>query len=149
MSEPDTVGQYGINVAVQLTAGSQLCDVKLALRFCLRRFPFFFVSFVGPPPPFAESFLRLPYSLLYQGNQGYFANSKHWFRTSFLQDEACLKVRLGVWATSVRTNYLTVAAMKGQCPVLTSLRVPGEIKRSRDLRGGRWSWTLNYAQKRS
>ena len=26
---------------------------------------------------------------------------------------------------------------------------PGEIKRSRDLRGGRWSWTLNYAQKRS
>ena len=25
--------------------------------------------------------------------------------------------------------------------------VPGEIKRSRDLRGGRWSWTtLNYAQ---
>ena len=28
-------------------------------------------------------------------------------------------------------------------------RVPGEIKRSRDLRGGRWSWTLNYAQKRS
>ena len=28
-------------------------------------------------------------------------------------------------------------------------RVPGEIKRSRDLRGGRWSWTLNYALKRS
>ena len=28
-------------------------------------------------------------------------------------------------------------------------RVPGEIKRSRDLRGGTWSWTLNYAQKRS
>ena len=28
-------------------------------------------------------------------------------------------------------------------------RVPGEIKRSRDLRGGRWSWTLNFAQKRS
>ena len=28
-------------------------------------------------------------------------------------------------------------------------RVPGEIKRSRDLRGGRWSWTLNLAQKRS
>ena len=24
-------------------------------------------------------------------------------------------------------------------------RVPGEIKRSRDLRGGRWSWTLNLA----
>ena len=31
----------------------------------------------------------------------------------------------------------------------THYRVPGEIKRSRDLRGGRWSWTLNYAQKRS
>ena len=29
------------------------------------------------------------------------------------------------------------------------LRVPGEIKRSRDLRGGRWSWTLTFAQKRS
>ena len=27
--------------------------------------------------------------------------------------------------------------------------VPGEIKRSRDLRGGRWSWTLKFAQKRS
>ena len=27
--------------------------------------------------------------------------------------------------------------------------VPGEIKRSRDLREGRWSWTLNFAQKRS
>ena len=29
------------------------------------------------------------------------------------------------------------------------VRVPGEIKRSRDLRGGRWSWTLTFAQKRS
>ncbi len=28
-------------------------------------------------------------------------------------------------------------------------RVPGKIKRSRDLRGGRWSWTLTFAQKRS
>ena len=28
-------------------------------------------------------------------------------------------------------------------------RVPGEIKRSRDLRWGRWSWTLTFAQKRS
>ena len=26
---------------------------------------------------------------------------------------------------------------------------PGELKRSRDLRGGRWSWTLKFAQKRS
>ena len=31
---------------------------------------------------------------------------------------------------------------------LTGVRVPGEIKRSRDLRG-RWSWTLKLAQKRS
>ena len=31
----------------------------------------------------------------------------------------------------------------------SSARVPGEIKRSRDLRGGRWSWTLTFAQKRS
>ena len=29
------------------------------------------------------------------------------------------------------------------------VRVPGEIKRSRDLRGGRWSWTLTFAQKLS
>ena len=28
-------------------------------------------------------------------------------------------------------------------------RVPGEIERSRDLGGGRWSWTLKLAQKRS
>ena len=27
--------------------------------------------------------------------------------------------------------------------------MPGEIKRSRDLRGGSWSWTLKFAQKRS
>ena len=32
---------------------------------------------------------------------------------------------------------------------LYKFRVPGEIKRSRDLRGGRWSWTLTFAQKRS
>ena len=30
-----------------------------------------------------------------------------------------------------------------------SYKVPGEIKRSRDLRGGRWSWTFKLAQKRS
>ena len=29
------------------------------------------------------------------------------------------------------------------------IRVPGEIKKSRDRRGGRWSWTLNFAQKRT
>ena len=28
-------------------------------------------------------------------------------------------------------------------------RVPGEIKRSSDRRGGRWSWTLKFALKRS
>ena len=28
-------------------------------------------------------------------------------------------------------------------------KVPGEIKRSRDLREGRWSWTFKFAQKRS
>ena len=32
---------------------------------------------------------------------------------------------------------------------IVTTRVPGEIKRSRDLRGGRWSWTLTFAQKRS
>ena len=29
------------------------------------------------------------------------------------------------------------------------IKVPGEIRRSRDLRGGRWSWTFKLAQKRS
>ena len=43
----------------------------------------------------------------------------------------------------------------GHQPVLmgfllaTAHRVPGEIKRSRDLGRGRWSWTLSLAQKRS
>ena len=32
---------------------------------------------------------------------------------------------------------------------IIGFRVPGEIKRSRGLRGGRWSWTLKFAQKRS
>ena len=31
----------------------------------------------------------------------------------------------------------------------SSYKVPGEIKRSRDHRGGRWSWTFKFAQKRS
>ena len=35
------------------------------------------------------------------------------------------------------------------CRYTVTTRVPGEIKRSRDLRGRRWSWTLNLAQKRS
>ena len=39
--------------------------------------------------------------------------------------------------------------VKRSWPGTRTLRVPGEIKRSRDLRGGRWSWTLNFAQKRS
>ena len=33
--------------------------------------------------------------------------------------------------------------------IIIIVRAPGEIKRSRDLRGGRWSWTLTFAQKRS
>ena len=33
--------------------------------------------------------------------------------------------------------------------ISSTVKVPGEIKRSRDLRGGRWSWTLKLAQKRS
>ena len=33
--------------------------------------------------------------------------------------------------------------------VINSFKVPGEIKRSRALRGGRWSWTFKLAQKRS
>ena len=33
--------------------------------------------------------------------------------------------------------------------VLPTGRVPGEIKRSSDLRGGRCKWTLTFAQKRS
>ena len=42
------------------------------------------------------------------------------------------------------TMHLYNRSMSTQCH-----RVPGEIKRSRDLRGGRWSWTLTFAQKRS
>ena len=33
--------------------------------------------------------------------------------------------------------------------LLLEIKVPGEIKRSRDLEEGRWSWTLKLAQKRS
>ena len=43
-------------------------------------------------------------------------------------------------------DFCTVGAVFG---LLATDRVPGEIKRSRDLRGGRWSWTLKFAQKRS
>ena len=39
--------------------------------------------------------------------------------------------------------------VKVMSPLTWSPRVPGKIKRSRDLRGGRWSWTLTFAQKRS
>ena len=35
------------------------------------------------------------------------------------------------------------------CIYMWLAQVPGKIKRSRDLRGGRWSWTLTFAQKRS
>ena len=41
------------------------------------------------------------------------------------------------------------ANWKGNVAGQRGHRVPGEIKRSRDLRGGRWSWTLTFAQKRS
>ena len=43
-------------------------------------------------------------------------------------------------AVTMTSNFLCI---------LLKIRVPGEIKRSRDLRGGRWSWTLTFAQKRS
>ena len=33
--------------------------------------------------------------------------------------------------------------------IIITCKVPGEIKRSTDLRGGRWSWTFKIAQKRS
>ena len=49
--------------------------------------------------------------------------------------------------------YTSVVALlstvKEATPIVQELRVPGEIERSRDLRGGRWSWTLTFAQKRS
>ena len=56
---------------------------------------------------------------------------------------------------SINSNILSASTPtptpqdKNDSHSLTPFRVPGEIKRSRDLRGGRWSWTLNYAQKRS
>ena len=42
------------------------------------------------------------------------------------------------------TTYLLEPGIWRPC-----VKVPDEIKRSRDLRGGRWSWTFNLAQKRS
>ena len=38
---------------------------------------------------------------------------------------------------------------KSQIKTEITYQVPGEIKRSSDLRGGRWSWALKFAQKRS
>ena len=61
----------------------------------------------------------------------------------------CVKVLRVMGAHTYHTTTLglleDISCSTGHC----SQRVPGEIKRSRDLRGGRWSWTLNFAQKRS
>ena len=48
-----------------------------------------------------------------------------------------------------RVIHCTTGRIKARNSAERLYRVPGEIKRSRDLRGGRWSWTLNFAQKRS
>ena len=56
-----------------------------------------------------------------------------------------LFAKCGIWWYS--DPMLVV--MKACADLWRSIRVPGEIKRSRDLRGGRWSWTLTFAQKRS
>ena len=57
----------------------------------------------------------------------------------------------GLLAASLNTaKLLKVTPIKSiKLGVISMVRVPGEIKRSRDLRGGRWSWTLTFAQKRS
>ena len=47
------------------------------------------------------------------------------------------------------TKYLSTQDKRHDVCNVFLLRVPGEIKRSRDLRGGSWSWTLKFAQKRS
>ena len=44
---------------------------------------------------------------------------------------------------------LSARHLKSHITKNACIRVPGEIKRSRGLRGGRWSWTLKFAQKRS
>ena len=48
-----------------------------------------------------------------------------------------------------RKTWCSSSHYKGTTEQSDNTRVPGEIKRSRDLRGGRWSWTLKLAQKRS
>ena len=69
-------------------------------------------------------------------------NSKHWFTTSFLQP---LLIRHGHPSTWwPRSVVLMKACTSGRVS-----EVPGEIKRSRDLRGERWSWTFKVGQKRS
>ena len=62
-------------------------------------------------------------------------------------DPAMLSCGCKVWTLFALcvVHYLTT---KGKALGVFS-RVPGEIKRLRDLRGGRWSWTLTFAQKRS
>ena len=54
--------------------------------------------------------------------------------------------RVLIYAQSTGTvSQAIIKAIQSQ----STNRVPGEIKRSRDFRGGRWSWTLKFAQKRS
>ena len=50
--------------------------------------------------------------------------------------------------------YRCQHAFTNSGPICTQMpvrfhKVPDEIERSRDLRGGRWSWTFKLAQKRS
>ena len=59
---------------------------------------------------------------------------------------ACVCACVRVW--KFQNSMLQLALLDSTSSTHTS-GVPGEIKRSRDLRGGRWSWTLTFAQKRS
>ena len=50
---------------------------------------------------------------------------------------------------SPRPQLLTTTVSTRRSSRQLQARVPGEIKRSRDLRVGRWSWTLKLARRRS
>ena len=55
----------------------------------------------------------------------------------------------------MHTNYVKIVGVNRSAEYISNIsstqnpKVPGEIKRSRDLRGRRWSWTFKIAQKRS
>ena len=71
------------------------------------------------------------------------------FRYATLASIPTCKPRLKTEDQLLETCNQSAVSVISDDVVTRKVRVPGEIKRSRDLRGGRWSWTLTFAQKRS